>query len=325
MQGGVLVIIGYFLAIRTTVSHSGEHRSVNVAFDYKLPQFLNTSNHRSMSAYEKRKAIMTRGCSILPTIQTLVEERDFDALFALHKRVYDLDISLNPDDEQCRPPSSVGSKEAKGPLVRSRHTVNVFHEPTTGLTICLPPKAGTTNWQNALASLHNQTGRNHIPRLNRTDYVNAENIQSKSTLMVLNARNPFGRILSAWRDKFSTHASPTRQRPFLAAMDVFGVGVSYFYQKSLTLQNNTTPDGFVRSFEAFAEYLASNPSTFVQNRHWQSIYYHCSPCHFAYDLIVHLESINEDFDEVWKRVEYTPPHIQGIGVYSEQHASWPDV
>ena len=64
----------------------------------------------------------------------LVEDRKFDELFALHKRVYDLDDSLEPDGEQCRPPSSVGSKEAKGALVKSRHTVNVFHEPSTGLT-----------------------------------------------------------------------------------------------------------------------------------------------------------------------------------------------
>ena len=32
--------------------------------------------------------------------------------------------------------------------------------------------------------------------------MNAEDIKSKSKLMVVNARNPFGRILSAWRDKF---------------------------------------------------------------------------------------------------------------------------
>ena len=63
-----------------------------------------------------------------------MEDRNFDELFALHKRVYDLSNSLEPDDEQCRPPSSVGSKEAKGALVKSRHTVNVFHEPSTGLT-----------------------------------------------------------------------------------------------------------------------------------------------------------------------------------------------
>ena len=64
----------------------------------------------------------------------MVEDRNFDELFALHKRVYNLNHELEPDSEQCRPPSSVGSKEAKGALVKSRHTVNVFHEPSTGLT-----------------------------------------------------------------------------------------------------------------------------------------------------------------------------------------------
>ena len=100
----------------------------------------------------------------------------------------------------------------------------------------MPPKAGTTNWQNALASIHNQTGRNHIPRLNKTDYVNAESIKSKSKLMVLNARNPFGRILSAWRDKFSTHASASRQRPFLPAMDVFKVKLDLHFELKINLE-----------------------------------------------------------------------------------------
>ena len=71
-QAGFLFMIGYVLVVRTKISHSG--RSVRVELDYKLPQFINDTLAKNLinpklSSYEKRKKIMARGCSILPSIQ----------------------------------------------------------------------------------------------------------------------------------------------------------------------------------------------------------------------------------------------------------------
>ena len=71
-QAALLFVIGYVLVVRTKISHSG--RSVKVELDYKLPQFINDTLAKTLakpklSSYEKRKAIMARGCSILPSIQ----------------------------------------------------------------------------------------------------------------------------------------------------------------------------------------------------------------------------------------------------------------
>ena len=232
--------------------------------------------------------------SVLPKIQSLIDLNDFESLFELHENIFDLDKEIQASDQECHAPSSASVKDPY-----PRHKINIFHESETKLTICLPPKAGTTNWQNALASIHNQTGRGLIPRLTKDDYKDATAIKAASNLMVVNARNPFGRLLSAWRDKFSTQASPSRQNIFIPAMDVF---------KS---ESDEIPNGFVRSFESFIEYLASNPSVFAQNRHWQSIYYQCSPCHFDYDMIVQLENIDTDFDAVWNGIGFDSPNIKG--------------
>ena len=156
---------------------------------------------------------------------------------------------------------------ACNPLTDNRHTVNIFYEESLELTICLPPKAGTTNWQNALAAIHEQHGRGLIPRLEKSSYTDPSGVINKTKLFVMNARNPFQvknflcffrklqyfkRLLSAWRDKFSKNASPKRQNAYLPAIKVFE-------------HKYSVPQGFVSSFEAFIEYLAANPNEYSQD------------------------------------------------------------
>lgn len=182
--------------------------------------------------------------------------------------------------------------------VSARHKVNIFYEDITKMSICLPPKAGTTNFQDALAQLRGRHGRGILPRLNNSDYRDASEIISKSQIFVLNTRNPFERILSAWRDKFHSSASAERQEQFKPSIDIFE-------EAEIPI-----PNGYVSSFPAFVNHLAANPSEFTRNRHWRSTYYHCSPCHFPYEVITHLETIDEDFPEVWKRVGHEMPHMK---------------
>jgi hypothetical protein len=107
------------------------------------------------------------------------------------------------------------------------------------------------------------------------------------------------RLLSAWRDKFSENASEKRQNTYINGLKVF----EHKYVK---------PDGFVSSFESFIEYLAANPSEYSQNRHWRSIYYHCSPCHFPYEKITHLETIDDEYNQIWEDIDYPAPSLRGI-------------
>jgi len=243
--------------------------------------------------FDIRRQILELGCKNLQKMQELVDEGDFDKLLRFHEDIYNRKNLKNIEEKTCKGPSSDNNRSKR---LTVRHKVNIFYEDITKMTICLPPKAGTTNFQDALAQLRGLHGRKILPRLKNRDYQNASEVISKSQLFVLNTRNPFERILSAWRDKFHSSASKQRQEFFKPSIDIFEEG--------------KIPNEYVSSFPAFVNHLAANPSEFTRNRHWRSTYFHCSPCHFPYEVITHLETIDEDFPEVWERLGHEMPHMR---------------
>ncbi|CAG5083136.1 Oidioi.mRNA.OKI2018_I69.PAR.g10289.t1.cds [Oikopleura dioica] len=244
-----------------------------------------------------RRQILELGCKNLQKMQELVDEGDFDKLLKFHEDIYNRKYMKSDPKNVCRGPSaSKKPDESRAKLEDVRHKVNIFYEDITNMTICLPPKAGTTNFQDALAQLRGRHGRGILPRLQNSDYRDASDAISKTKLFVLNTRNPFERVLSAWRDKFSSSASESRQDLYKASINVF--------------EEEPAPDGYVSSFPAFVNHLAANPSEFTRNRHWRSTYYHCSPCHFPYELITHLETIDEDFPRVWEELGHEMPKMK---------------
>ena len=139
---------------------------------------------------------------------------------------------------------------------------------------------------------------------------------------MLNTRHPFERLLSAWRDKFLLKHSQKRQGYFLPS-------IKHFEDKDLI------PSGYGASFEAFAQFRAANPSDYVHNRHWRTITHLCNPCHFTYDMILHLENVNQvstryhcerghfwtrislyriaflkEYDWAWKKIGGEPPKMR---------------
>ena len=129
---------------------------------------------------------------------------------------------------------------------------------------------------------------------------------------MLNTRHPFERLLSAWRDKFLLKHSPKRQGYFLPS-------IKHFEDTDLI------PSGYGASFEAFAQFRAANPSDYVHNRHWRTITHLCNPCHFTYDMILHLENVQQvkriifelyknnnlkEYDWAWKKIGGEPPKMR---------------
>ena len=73
---------------------------------------------------------------------------------------------------------------------------------------------------------------------------------------MLNTRNPFQRLVSAWRDKFVKIHNPQRQAIFLPGIKVFEGPYEILPE-------------FATSFEAFIHLRAASPSDFTHNRHWR--------------------------------------------------------
>ena len=48
----------------------------------------------------------------------------------------------------------------------------------------------------------------------------------------------------------------------------------------------------------------------MHNRHWRTITNLCNPCHFTYDLILHLETIDKEYDFAWETIGVDPPRMR---------------
>lgn len=92
-------------------------------------------------------------------------------------------------------------------------------------------------------------------------------------------RDPFERLLSAYRNKFLKPPSSSFE---------------YLSRKLVKVyRTNTTQRGGV-TFEEFIKYLVDPARIVPTNSHWQPFYELCRPCEMKYDFVGKLSSFNED-------------------------------
>lgn len=170
-------------------------------------------------------------------------------------------------------------------------SVNVSND----FLICLPPKAGSSNWEKALAELFipsNKTLADYgvkegarffdaalyeiIPRLfnkNRTlngDY--EDNLSSPDFIEMINVRNPFARLHSGWHDKLKKYVFANGSLTF--------EGEAYKVYDSIAEEANQyggppPPDGYKVSLESFANYVVKNTGDYDLNVHFRSQSHSC--------------------------------------------------
>jgi hypothetical protein len=260
--------------------------------------------------FERRILIYERACSSLPLIQDVLKSNDtsFETLINLHAAVLDVNAPL-PEVKQakCIPNNIIKS--------------SVFNlTESMDLMICLPPKCGTSNWQQALdvhylnvtkgndAAVNLQkmfeegTGGwetyNTLPRMSpkKIFHYTKNNRNAKeiidSTNRVANVRNPFARIYSGWDDKMRNEK---------LRIQYFG----RYYQGAKPFQKlyGKIPDGYRVSFEPFVEYLASNPGDSRSNEHWMTAFNLCSACAMNYTIITHLENSREEIQPLLESID----------------------
>lgn len=191
--------------------------------------------------------------------------------------------------------------------------IDLFAMDQNGILACLPPKAGTTNWQRYFAGLLNSDKEpedfevpdvfDELPRVlkkadpksNVIDLVN----QKKDYTRMINTRHPFARLVSAWRQKFDIN---------------FWNSIKYmkkFGRKIAKYEDDEIPDTHHFSFKQFLLYIV-NEKMEDYDYHWQSISYQCLPCQVNYDVIVHQETSSSDaeFFTEYKKLNGTT-HLPG--------------
>ncbi|XP_051912169.1 carbohydrate sulfotransferase 11 isoform X1 [Hippocampus zosterae] len=172
------------------------------------------------------------------------------------------------------------------------------------LIYCYVPKVACTNWKRVMMVL---TGRGkysdpmeipsneaHIPSNLKTlnQYSIAEiNHRLKNYLKFLFVREPFERLVSAYRNKFTLKYNSSFHKRF-------GTRIVRRYRKNATQE--ALANGADVKFKEFAEYLA-DPATRRDgplNEHWQTVSQLCHPCHIHYDLVGKYETLEEDANYV---------------------------
>ncbi|XP_067121617.1 carbohydrate sulfotransferase 11-like isoform X2 [Centruroides vittatus] len=114
---------------------------------------------------------------------------------------------------------------------------------------------------------------------------------------VMFVRHPFDRLVSAFRDK----AEKSRKEK-LYFYEKYWDPIMKKYRSSDKLDDNSKP-----TFREFTRYLLeTNPSHY--DNHWAFYWSRCEPCLVQYDFIGKLESAQEDFWQVSRKldIDYLP-------------------
>ena len=158
--------------------------------------------------------------------------------------------------------------------------------PSLKILYCVMPKAASRQWRAMLYRFN--TGRGQL-RL-RKFTPDEQNQMWKTYFKFTFVREPFERILSAYKDKF---VYPRKiDRPMLEfhgreVLENFRPNAS---QSALKQLNDIT-------FREFIEYLVtkgSNRSTPVMDWHWDNYVNICGMCAINYDFIGHYETFDQD-------------------------------
>ena len=171
--------------------------------------------------------------------------------------------------------------------------------PSLKILYCVMPKAASRQWRKMLYRFNKGGGR----ELRLRDFPTDQHKKMWETYFKFTfVREPFERILSAYKDKF------VYPRPFDRPVLKF---------HGTAILKNFRPDASQRAlekldditFREFIEYLVtkgSNKSTPVMDWHWDNYVNICGMCAINYDFIGHYETFDQDLADFKEAAELTP-------------------
>jgi len=179
--------------------------------------------------------------------------------------------------------------------VSRRQVSRVFVEDRSRLLYCEVPKAGCSNWKRVLMVLSGAAkstrdiphdAAHYTNRLRRLDSYDPADIieRMRSYTKVLFVREPFERLVSAFRDKFES--------PNSYYHPVFGRPIISRYRANASRSALSTGAGV--TFREFVQYLLDVRRPVGMDIHWEPVSQLCSPCLLQYNFIGTFESLEED-------------------------------
>ncbi|KAM9444631.1 carbohydrate sulfotransferase 11 isoform 2-T2 [Clarias gariepinus] len=203
-------------------------------------------------------------------------------------------------DEACRSHTRkrrvLGPEDLRHLLVDDRHS----------MLYCYVPKVACTNWKRTLMVLTGDgryrdplaipANEAHAPGRLRSlsEYSKADiNRRLRTYLKFIFVRDPFERLVSAYRNKFTRSYNTAFHKRY---------GTKIVRRHRANPQPEALEKGSDVSFEEFVYYLV-DPRTQREepfNEHWERAHTLCHPCLIHYDVVGKYESLAEDSRYVLK-------------------------
>ncbi|CAB1457776.1 unnamed protein product [Pleuronectes platessa] len=170
-----------------------------------------------------------------------------------------------------------------------------------GLLYCYVPKVACTNWKRVLMVLTGVAGSHrdplaipaneaHVPGNLRTlsEYSTSQiNQRLRTYLKFVFVREPFERLVSAYRNKFTRSYNTAFHKRY---------GTKIVRRHRPDPQPEALERGNDVSFEEFVYYLV-DPATQREepfNEHWERVHSLCHPCLIHYDVVGKYETLEQD-------------------------------
>ena len=233
----------------------------------------------------------------------------------MRKRIY---------DEECKLTDASGPITIENLNFTLSSVTQVFYDDKYKVIMCAAPKAATTNWQKMMAVLkydgiydtdhfRKSNVYNQLPRFSQlaTEHgeeegkrLALEKLNNPEYTKFMNARHPFSRLVSAWRDKFPKNRKTGGETYWFRKYGSF-ISTKFeqdYYEK---------PDEYYISFAAFADYVAWIGNRQRFDHHWKTFNYHCRPCQLRFDFITKAETSSQDSKFIINQANISHiPHIQ---------------
>ncbi|KAJ8048216.1 Carbohydrate sulfotransferase 11 [Holothuria leucospilota] len=193
------------------------------------------------------------------------------------------------------------------------------------LLFCYIPKVGCSNWKRVLMVLsgrkktienitsheaHAHNGLRLFRRLNNWQ----QKYALKNYRKVMFVREPFARILSAYKNKYGDLEVYRNAPP---NFHIYATRIIRKYRENPSSDALLTGENI--TFAEFVEYLTDQRERPNFDRHWKEMYKLCSPCNVKYDFIGKLENLEEEANYVLGSV----PGVRDIVSYPAKANSHP--
>ncbi|XP_036447443.1 carbohydrate sulfotransferase 11 [Colossoma macropomum] len=168
------------------------------------------------------------------------------------------------------------------------------------LLYCYVPKVACTNWKRVMMVLTGDgryreplaipANEAHVPGRLRSlsEYTKAEiNLRLRTYLKFVFVREPFERLVSAYRNKFTRNYNVAFHKRY---------GTKIIRRHRVNPQPEAQEKGNDVTFEEFVYYLV-DPRTQKEepfNEHWERVHSLCHPCLIHYDVVGKYETLEQD-------------------------------